>query len=233
MLGVCLVSGLSISTRSHNVDVGYGTGESLIFLLSDDQVPRPSSLTGITSLVEQHCRAQDRLTSLQSSLLEPKPEVALYAGDAVYHHPTLDHPLDPSSPRCFDTILALDCAYHFNTRFAFLSQSFVKLLPGGRIALADICIDPSALGYGKAWLITSFFGLMPKQNMVSKEEYVSVMKKIGYVDAQLRDITEDVFPGFIRFLKGRGWGWWVLAIVIDRCVVNAGARFVIVSGARK
>jgi hypothetical protein len=164
-------------------------------------------------------------------LPEPKPEVALYAGDAVYHHPALDHPLDPSTPRCFDTILALDCAYHFNTRSAFLSQSFIKLLPGGRVALADICIDPSALGYGQAWIITSFFGLMPKQNMVSTKEYVSVMKKIGYIDVQLRDITEDVFPGFVKFLKGRGWGWWGLAIMIDWCV-KAGARFVIVSGAR-
>lgn len=218
-------------TGLHLADVGHGTGESLIFLLSDRRVPRPSSLTGITSLIEQHRRAQARITSLQSSLPEPQPEVALYAGDAVYHNPALDHPLNPSSPRCFDTILALDCAYHFNTRFAFLDQSFVKLLPGGRIALADICIDPVALRYGEGWLITSFFGLMPKQNMVSKEEYVSVMKKIGYVDVQLRDITEDVFPGFIRFLKGKGWGWWVFAIVIDRYV--SAARFVIVSGARK
>jgi SAM-dependent methyltransferase len=216
----------------HHVDVGYGTGESLVLLLSDQRVPRPSSLTGITSLAEHHRRAQDRITQLQSSLPDPKPEVALYAGDAVYHHPAFDHPLDPSSPTCFDTILALDCAYHFDTRSAFLNQSFVKLVPGGRVALADICIDPLSLGYGKAWLITSLFRLMPKPNMVSTKEYVSVMKEIGYVDVQLEDITEDVFPGFIKFLKRKGWGWWGLACVID-WYVNAGARFIIVTGARK
>jgi len=216
----------------HRVDVGYGTGESLILLLADRRVPRPSSLTGITSLAGHHRRAQDRITQLHFSLPEPKPEVALYAGDAVYHDIALDHPLDPSSSRCFDTILALDCAYHFNTRSMFLGQSFVKLVPGGRIALADICFDPSAIGSGKAWLITSFFRIMPKQNMVSTKEYVSLMKEIGYVDVQLRDITEDVFPGFARFLKGKGWIWRGLALLVD-WYASAGARFVIVSGARE
>lgn len=216
----------------HHVDVGYGTGESLILLLSDPRVPRPSRLTGITSLDEHHRRAQDRTTKLLSSSPEPKPEVVLYAGDAVYHRTALDHPLDPSSPARFDTILALDCAYHFDTRFAFLSQSFVKLVPGGRIALADICIDPSVLSRGQAWMITSLLSLMPKQNMISTEEYVRVMKEIGYVDVQLQDITAEVFPGFIKFLKGKGWAWWGVALAIDWCV-KAKARFVIVSGAKQ
>jgi Methyltransferase domain len=216
----------------HHLDVGYGTGESLVFLLSDHRVPRPSSLTGITSLAKHHRRAQNRIARLLSSLPDPKPEVVLYAGDAVYHHRTaFDHPLDPSSQKCFNTILALDCAYHFDTRSEFLSQSYVKLVPEGRIALADICIDPSSLRYGQAWLITSFFRLMPKQNMVSTKQYVSVMKEIGYVDVQLRDITQDVFPGFIKFLRRKGWGWWFLALVLD-WYANTGARFVIVTGAR-
>jgi hypothetical protein len=113
----------------------------------------------------------------------------------------------------------------------FLSQSFVKLVTGGRIALADLCFDPSALGRGQTWMITTIFGLMPEQNIVSPKDYVSLMEEIGYVDVQLRDITDDVFPGFVRFLKARGWAWWGFALVIDWCV-GAGARFVIVSGAK-
>lgn len=230
-LAVTLTQAAGCMDGGKVLDVGYGTGESLVFLLSDHRVPRPSSLIGITSLVEHHRRAQDRMTQLQFSLPEPTPEVVLLAGDAVYHYPALNHPLDPSLPGGFDTILALDCAYHFHTRSTFLKQSFVKLVPGGRIALADICIDPSALGYGQAWLITYFFKLMPKQNMVSTKEYVSVMKEIGYVDVQLQDITKDVFPGFVKFLKGKGWAWWAFALVID-WLVNAGAKFVIVTGTR-
>ena len=221
-----------IPSHVYHADVGHGTGESLIFLLSGLHVPRPSRLTGITSLVEHHRRACDRITRLQPSLPDPKPEVTLYAGDAVYRRRELDHPLNPSSSGSFDAILALDCAYHFNTRLTFLDQSLAKLTPGGRIALADICFDPIAFGSWQAWSITSFFKLMPKQNMVTKDEYVSVMEELGYVDVQMQDITEDVFTGFVRFLKGKGWAWKGLAIVIE-WYANAGARFVIVSGARK
>lgn len=72
---------------------------------------------------------------------------------------------------------------------------------------------------------------MPKHNMVSTEDYVSQMREIGYVDIVLEDITEDVFPGFVKFLKGRGWGWWVFGAVIET-YARVGARFIVVSGSK-
>jgi len=230
-LAANLIQAAKCKSGGKVLDVGHGTGESLVFLLSDARAPRPSSLIGITSLAVHHQRAHNRIKQLQPSLPEPKPEVALYRGDAVYHHSALNHPLDPSSPGSFDTILALDCAYHFNTRLTFLSQSFAKLTPGGRIALADLCFDPIAFSSWQAWSIISLFKLVPRQNIIAKKEYISMMEKMGYVDVQLQDITEDVFPGFVRFLKARGWAWKGLALVIE-WYVNAGARFVIISGAR-
>jgi len=52
---------------------------------------------------------------------------------------------------------------------------------------------------------------------------LSQMQKIGFVD----DITLDVFPGFIRFLKSRGSGWKVFAWVLE-WYFNACAKFVLV-----
>jgi len=163
------------------------------------------------------------------------PDVRLYEGDAVFNENTADknhpsHPLDPSSGDAFDAILALDCAYHFNTRETFLRQSFRKLAPGGRIALADICFDPQKRRSLPTWLITSLAKLMPKHNLVSTEGYVALMKEIGFVDVELEDITSDVFPGFVKFLKSRGAAWRVFAWIFQ-FYANAGAQFVIVSGA--
>lgn len=169
------------------------------------------------------------MRQLQSSLQEPKTDVHLYPGDAIYRENVVGHPQDPASSKVFDRILALDCAYHFNTRKIFLRQSFHKLVPGGRIALTDICFDPIMLKKPQVRLITSLLRLIPKHNMVSSGDYIAQMKEIGYIDVQLQDVTENVFPGFIRFLKSRGLGWMVFGWMVE-CYAQAGARFVIVSG---
>ncbi|KAF8078561.1 S-adenosyl-L-methionine-dependent methyltransferase [Lyophyllum atratum] len=228
-LATKLIQAAQCKAGDRVLDVGHGTGESLVLLLSEASIPRPSTITGITSLPAHHHRSQERVDRLLASLKDPRPEVCLYLGDAVCQPGTTGHPLEPSSNRVFDRILALDCAYHFDTRSAFLQQALHRLAPGGRIALADICFDPKILLNRRASLITSLFKMMPKQNMVSTDNYIAQMEEMGYVDVQLEDITEDVFPGFVQFLKGRGIGWRVFGSVIE-WYASTGARFVIVTG---
>lgn len=221
-------------SNEHLSDVGHGTGESLILLLSDSTIACPSSIIGLTSLPSHHRRSQERVTRLQSNSELTRcsnTQVRLLAGDAVWREDTTDHPLHPSSDDTFDAILALDCAYHFNTRHAFLVQSFHKLSPHGRIALADLCFASPALDSNTTFLLTSVLRMVPKQNVISAEDYVHAMSEIGYADVRLEDISEDVFPGFIKFLKSRGGGWWVFGIVM-RWYTNTGVRFVIVSGSK-
>lgn len=226
-LALKLISEARLKVGGKVLDVGYGTGQSLVLLLSNDSVPRPSRLVGVTSL-ETHCeRSKGRIMKLQKQNIQ----VDLYSADAVCDESNKSHPLHPESEVYFNSILALDCAYHFDTRRRFLGQSFEKLAPGGRIALADICFAPSALKSLKTRLITSLLRVMPSANMISTEEYVQDMLQIGFVDVVLEDITEDVFPGFVKFLKGRGWGWWIFGYIFQWYAI-AGARFVIVGGSK-
>ncbi|KAJ8496110.1 hypothetical protein ONZ45_g12580 [Pleurotus djamor] len=210
------------------LDVGHGTGESLVFLLSSDKIPRPSSLTGVTSLAVHHQRSAERIQKLTTTdAREAKPAVVLYHGDAVYRRTDLKHPLDPSQGPVFDTILALDCAYHFDTRRTFLTQCRHKLAHGGRVALADICFSPPSLT-PRNRIAINLLRLMPKRNIISTSGYVEMMEEIGYVDITFEDISEDVFPAFTAFLSSRGSGWAVFARVLS-LYVRLGARFVIVS----
>ena len=213
------------------VDVGHGTGESLLLLLSDSSIPRPSRLIGITSLDIHHHRSRERVDKWQATH-QNNVFVDLHHCDAVFDGivPST-HPLDPSCTITFDSILALDCAYHFNTRHKFLEQSFQKLTPGGSISLADICFLTSFVNTRRTRLITSIVNLLPRCNQISVEDYVDKMKQIGYIDVVMEDITSEVFPGFVAFLKGRGWGWWIFGSVVD-WYSSTGARFVIVSGRR-
>lgn len=194
-------------------------------LLTHPSVPRPSKLTGITSLEVHHQRSKTRVARLDQAV-----PVVLHATDAVYRPGRGSHPLGPSSGH-FDTILALDCAYHFKTRRAFLQQAHDRLNSGGSVALADICFAPGALQTGWTRFVTAVLRLMPRENMVSTDEYVAQMRLIGYTDVRLEDITVDVFPGFIKFLRTRGVFFRAFGAIMG-LFTGAGARFIIVRGTR-
>ncbi|KAJ6604715.1 S-adenosyl-L-methionine-dependent methyltransferase [Mycena vulgaris] len=225
-LALKLVKAAGCKPGGRVLDVGHGSGESLIFLLTHPAVARPSQLTGITSLEAHHQRSQARIARLKQTV-----PVVLHAGDAIYHVGCQGHPLDPSEEERFDTILALDCAYHFQPRTAFLRQAYGKLRPGGSLALADICFAPGALQTRWTRWVTAVLRLMPRENMVSTDEYVAQMHEIGYTDVGLDDVTADVFPGFIRFLGTRGMGWKTFGGILG-VLAGAGARFVVVVGRR-
>ncbi len=65
---------------------------------------------------------------------------------------------------------------------------------------------------------------------MSLEEYEAKLREMGYIDIKTEDVSNLVFPGFLRFLKSRGLGWYLFAKLMEINVPSL--RFVIVSGAR-
>ncbi|KDQ63687.1 hypothetical protein JAAARDRAFT_29711 [Jaapia argillacea MUCL 33604] len=233
-LALKLIKAARYEAGDNVLDVGHGSGESLILQLSNPLIPRPSRLTGITSLKSHYRRSVARIKDFQGSDTAsfPRTEVNLYHGDAVFRPTDVNHPLDPSSSSpTFDRIIALDCAYHFKSRVDFLRQSFARLSPGGRVTLADICFKSSPMDRWRTYLIVSLFGLMPKENAITVDQYRESLVEVGYTDVTVEDISEFVFPGFRAFLSSRGGLWWLFSCVIG-CYVDAGARFVIISGSK-
>jgi hypothetical protein len=191
-------------------------------------------LVGITSLASHYHRASLRVQDAQvNDATAASVVVELHFGDAIYRptDPSAEtHPLRPDGED-YTSILALDCAYHFNTRHDFLSQSFARLLPGGRIALADICFSDHTPPSPVLRRILGVLGVMPEANVVTRQEYIQTMEKIGYVDITLVDVSEHVFPGFTNFLSKQGLLWNAFVGAFGM-LVKQGARFVIVTGQR-
>ncbi|KAI0322732.1 hypothetical protein OF83DRAFT_1092674 [Amylostereum chailletii] len=215
------------------LDVGHGSGDSLLLLLSHPDVPRPDVLCGITSLPGHRARSKARIGHLLSSNDEPDTQtrVFLFNSDAVFRSGISDsHPLSTDSPYHFDTVLALDCAYHLRTRFEFLGQSFAHLVPGGRIALADICFERTPSVFATL-MLSLVFRVMPQSNVITKQQYVGEMERIGYINVQLEDITQSVFPGFRKFLGGQGLGFRLFGRVLGWLEQWQG-RFVIVTATK-
>ena len=212
--------------------MGHGCGDSLLLLLSHRDLPQLEKISGITSLTAHHVRSQARVNELLDSdpTLITRTSVELFAGDAVWRRGEIHHPLAENAQQHFDVILALDCAYHFNTRGEFLQQSFSHLARGGHIALADICFDSTPSAVVRLFLST-VLRTIPRENIQSKQQYIAEMGSIGYADVNMEDITEDVFPGFVRFLSTQSIAFRLLGKSI--AILHAmGARFVIITGVR-
>ena len=214
-------------------DIGFGSGDSLLLQLQHPLLPRPKSLTGVTSAATQYHRASERVNHINHS--RPLP-VVLFHGDAIWRprsDNTTPHPLNPASMSQFDSILALDCAYHFSTRKLFLEQCFARLCPEtGRIALADICFEPkgSVFGLHTAFLWAKALSV-PSANLVTRSQYCSQLECIGYNNIQIEDISDHVFPGFIAFLSGRGFLWATFARML-RMWWKMGGRYVLVTASK-
>ncbi|KAH6917326.1 hypothetical protein BKA70DRAFT_1395150 [Coprinopsis sp. MPI-PUGE-AT-0042] len=181
----------------------------------------PVHLTGVTN-VPSHCeRARQRIHSRFPDL---EKHVCLVTADAISNG-SPDHPLSSSSTfQPFDAIMALDCAYHFTTRQKFLEQSFSRLNSGGRIALADICFNGASLTTLRTRVTTSLLRMMPLSNRISVDEYRQQMEATGYTDVSIEDITADVFPAFISFLKRQSLTWWLFGSVLQ-IYTSSGAQY--------
>ncbi|KAF9015191.1 hypothetical protein BDQ17DRAFT_1340644 [Cyathus striatus] len=123
-LALKLILAVRLQRGARVLDVGHGTGESLIMLMSDEAIPRPATLTGITSLYVHHERSKARVARLQIDITK----VTLALG----------HPLHPLAKDTFDAVLR-SIVHTFQHPACVPSTVARKTGAGGRIALSDIC----------------------------------------------------------------------------------------------
>ncbi|GAA5856671.1 hypothetical protein JCM9279_004867 [Rhodotorula babjevae] len=174
-------------------EVGYGSGDSTQLL---EREFSPSHYLGLTSLASQHATAVVRAN--KAGL--PSDRIQLRQGDAAKD-------LDAEPAGSYDAVLAVDCAYHFNTRPAFLSSSARLLRAGGHLALTDLVLPSTPLSLLDRLLLRLLFALAgcPSSNLVSLDTYRAQLVAAGFDAAslELTNVSGDVWPGFCCFVRGR------------------------------
>jgi ubiquinone/menaquinone biosynthesis C-methylase UbiE len=112
----------------------------------------------------------------------------------------------PFEAVCFDTVLALETAFHFPSREEFFHEAYRVLRPGGRIALADI-VPLTQRRFGLIDRITDYMGRslwqIPSINAVSITVYVEMLRKAGFQDIQVRSIRDQVYRPFSEYARRR------------------------------
>jgi len=109
----------------------------------------------------------------------------------------------------FDTVVSVECAFHFDTREQFLAEAFRVLAPGGRLALTDLIpkrgVDPASYMRGNRAFLSGQCLDMPV-NAYDADEYMRILSAVGFEAVKVESILEQTRIPFIAALRNYAEG---------------------------
>lgn len=171
------------------VDVGFGFADQDLFWM---RTFAPTHITGLNITASQVGIARRRVAEHGLS-----DRIELLEASAT------DMPIPAAS---FDKVLAVECAFHFDTRARFFAEAHRVLCPGGRLVLADIIQTPPEGRTGRRfvqklnWQIFKNRWSVPEANAETRASYAARLRAAGFQDIEVRSIREHVFTPLHRHL---------------------------------
>lgn len=215
---LCDFSGVSASSRV--LDVGCGCGDSSFFLLEEYDCAAIEAINIAKTQIqwakrraEKRKRQQKGKHAYGESRID---RIRFQVASATEIHAELftspDSPAAGVSPG-FSHILALDCAYHFDSREEFFRRSFELVAPGGTIALMDIIpilpADAETNGLTIGWrlgmrIVSAACGI-PIANLYSLSTYRRHLTAAGFTSIEVVHLpARSTFAGFAAFIQRHG-----------------------------
>ncbi|KDO34345.1 hypothetical protein SPRG_01481 [Saprolegnia parasitica CBS 223.65] len=197
---LALKLGRAVQLEAHDIvlDAGIGRGDQCVLWATHFKVAKvigldvtPTHLEGARSLV--------KALDLSSTI-----DVHDCSATALAALPNL----------ALTKVISCDAAYHFETRFAFLSEAFSVLLPNGMLGMVDCAVSPELLtwkGFEQARLrAMCSMASIPFANLWTTDMFTEKLTKIGFHDVQVTPL-DSIMTGFGAFAEAQGrlledWG---------------------------
>ena len=171
-----------VADRQSILDVGCGFGGTVAHL---NERLENVDLIGLNIDPRQLDRARQLVTAA------PTNTVTFIEGDAC------DLPYNDGE---FDTVLAVECIFHFRSRKQFLRQAARVLKPGGHLALSDFVLREGSLADLTRWMARDgqpnddFYGSNAKP--ITSAAYAKVASALGLRPLVDDDITAHTAPTY-------------------------------------
>jgi microcystin synthetase protein McyJ len=94
----------------------------------------------------------------------------------------------------YDVVIALESAFHFNTRAEFFANAARLLRPGGVLVTADMIPTESWTSTARNREVRQWAHI-PEANVCTMNQYARQVQDAGFEEVSVRSIRKEVYPG--------------------------------------